>query len=113
MQLICVEPIMTRPNYYVVRVDSQWELSNWYEGEREQLRDHLDDIYDAIEEQFGSEPECECDYVGKDQCESCNAFFPTPFLNDGCSWGEIEISNAQWDYVLHGANRRAALSGVA
>jgi hypothetical protein len=49
-QLIWLEPLATRPNYYVVRVDSKWDIDN---GGRDPLCDHLDDIYEAIENEYG------------------------------------------------------------
>lgn len=106
MQLLLLEPIDTRPNYYVVRIDSTWELSNWYDGPKEQLCGHLDEIYDAIEDDFGPKPECECDGVGSDDCPSCNGYFPIPFLDNGCSWGTVEIGDREWWYVLFGVERR-------
>jgi hypothetical protein len=43
-QLIAVEPLNTRPNYFMVRVDS---APDW------DIREVLDDIIDAAEEEFG------------------------------------------------------------
>lgn len=31
-QVIAFTPLDSRPNYYVVRVDAAWELSNWSDG---------------------------------------------------------------------------------
>ena len=49
LQVIYFMPLNTRPNYYVVRIDSRIALSD--EGSFRYLV--LDDLYDAIEEQFG------------------------------------------------------------
>jgi hypothetical protein len=43
-RLITVWPLTTRPNYFVVRVDSAEEF---------EIRDTLDDLGDAAEEEFG------------------------------------------------------------
>lgn len=50
-KLIGLAPTMYRPNYFVVRVDSSWNLSN-YARDCELLIDHLDDVYDATEDEF-------------------------------------------------------------
>lgn len=42
--LINVSPLMTRPNYFVVRVDSAEDF---------EVRDILDDVADAAEDEFG------------------------------------------------------------
>jgi len=83
-KLVCLTPTAHRPNYYVVQVDSSWELDNFASGEN--FCDHLDDIYDAIEEQFGRSidhfddcPE-DCDGSGK-----CYQGFPGLSADDGSS----------------------------
>lgn len=88
-KLICLMPTMTRPNYYVVQVDSSWALDNFAEGET--LADHLDDIYNAIEEQYGRTIEhsddCPEDCDGSRKC-----YVGFPGLNsEGSSWGEISL----------------------
>src|SRR5713101_492239 len=48
--LISVTPLNTRPHYYLIRIDSHW-LSK--DPDDETIYDHLDDIYEVIEDQFG------------------------------------------------------------
>jgi len=50
-QLIGLAPMMYRPHYFVVRIDSSWNISN-YAHDCELLIDHMDEIYDAIEDEF-------------------------------------------------------------
>lgn len=81
-QLIYLCPTNTRPNYYVVRVDSRWQRSNWATA-GPTLNEFLDDIYMAIDDQFGDcthDAECEC---GGDGC-----YFPRLDTTSGCEWGE-------------------------
>ena len=79
-QWICLTPINTRPNYYVVRVDSSWRLSNYAE-EGELLIEHLDEIYDAIEEQFGS---------SYDEETGEHHGWPALSEDSGSSWGSFD-----------------------
>lgn len=53
--LLGLQPLNTRPNYYVIRVDSSWHLDGCRTCEDEcpdELREHLDEIYDAIEAEY-------------------------------------------------------------
>jgi hypothetical protein len=89
-KLICLSPTNHRPEYYVVQVDSSWNLDNFAEGEL--LCEHLDEIYDAIEGQFGR-PYEHGDHE-EDECpdeEKCYVGFPGLSEDGGCSWGEIEL----------------------
>lgn len=56
--LLGMQPLNTRPHYYVIRVDSSWHL----DGCRicgiskecpDLVAEHLDEIYDAIEDEYG------------------------------------------------------------
>lgn len=52
--LLALTTINSRPRYYVVRIDSRWEIDEASAPEgAESVRDHLDEIYDALEEDFG------------------------------------------------------------
>lgn len=50
MQLVAITPLNTRPNYYLIRIDSDWSV---YNRDTNALCEHLDEIYDAIEDQVG------------------------------------------------------------
>ncbi|TJY57429.1 hypothetical protein E4T66_18655 [Sinimarinibacterium sp. CAU 1509] len=50
-QLIGFQPLNSRPQYYVVRVDSGWSLTNTDDDNC--VGAHIDEIYEAAEEQFG------------------------------------------------------------
>jgi|SRR6185503_9684813 len=74
--LLAVTPLNTRPNHYFIRIDSKWlDKDN-----RDVIYDHLDEIYEAIEEQCGTR-----DYEDDDGNERL-AEWPALNLNAGCSW---------------------------
>lgn len=51
LQVIYFQPLNTRPNYYVARIDSKVSLDN---SDEPCFADEvLEDLYTAIEEQFG------------------------------------------------------------
>lgn len=79
-QLIWLQPLNTRPNYYVVRIDSAWNRSNLAQ-EGDVLCDHLDEIYDAIDDEYGRAHKAD-----EDECRD----FPALDLDAGCAWGEQE-----------------------
>jgi hypothetical protein len=69
-QLICITPLATRPNYFVVRVDSSPTFD---------VRSILDDIITAAEEEYGS--------YDRDSEEDDNDF-PRCAWSIGCCWGD-------------------------
>lgn len=74
--LLALTPLNTRPNYYLIRIDSTWLT----EDDKETIYDHLDEIEDAVEDQVGSR-----DYEDDDGNE-CLAEWPALNLNAGVSW---------------------------
>lgn len=78
--LVGVEPLATRPAYYLVRIESTWQLENWAAA-GELLCDHLEEIYDAIEEQYGR----------ADDSEEDEEPLPWPALDMSCgvSWFSV------------------------
>ena len=76
-QLLALTPMDTRPNYYLIRVHSSWDTSNY---EPSCIADHLDEIYDAIEDYFGR-VEYE-DAAGK----ICRADWPSFEFGSGQCW---------------------------
>ncbi len=74
--LLAVTPLNTRPNHYLIRIDSTWLKKD----DTETIYDHLDEIEDAIEEVVGSR-----DYEDDDGNE-CLAEWPALNLNAGISW---------------------------
>ncbi len=68
MVLIGLQPLNTRPHYYVIRVDSSWHLHNCRvcdhkERCSDELPEHLEEIYEAIEDEYGD----------RRRVEECNA----------------------------------------
>jgi hypothetical protein len=95
-KLVGIQPLNTRPNYYVIRVDSGWDLSNLEDGEL--FVDHLEDVYEAIEDQF-SEMEREREYLIEDGIPEERAelaYYPErlgwPVLSAGSGVGWFELN---------------------
>lgn len=77
-RLLWLSPIMHRPNYYLAWVDDRWDLDN-------EFREHLDDIINAIGEEFGTRDHAE---------ENPQPYrWPEEDLDDGCSWGEADAES--------------------
>lgn len=90
-QLLALTPMDTRPNYYLIRVHSSWSTSSY---EDNCIADHLDEIYDAIEDYFGP-----AEYEG-DKGERCTADWPAFEFGSGQCWSNandlIEKSEKWW-----------------
>ena len=76
-QLLMLFPINERPRYWVVRVDSKCQRDD-------AVYDILDDICDAIDEQFGTPDEDDLG-VGNDR-----PYFPM-YDNQGTSWHVVSM----------------------
>lgn len=68
-RLIGLMAIMHRPFYYLVWIDSTWDLDG------AEIRDALDEIWEAIGDEFGSRPYDAPDYQWPEEDSNC-----------GCSW---------------------------
>lgn len=77
-QLLAVQPLNTRPQYYLVRVDSRWHTNGYEDGEV--IHDHIDDIYEAIEEQVGRGGQLDADESPTGRAR----YADWPALNDDC-----------------------------
>jgi hypothetical protein len=82
-QLLIVQPMNTRPNYFVVRVDSSPELD---------VFDILDDIVDSAEDEYG--------YYDDEELTDDEKVFPIVDWTVGCSWSErfpeTDLLNRTW-----------------
>lgn len=105
-QLLWVQPLCTRPNYYLIRIDSSWRVDDsdeWY--------DRFEEVIDALEEEF-SEKEREREYLADDlrakgiEPDGWNTDlagnedrlgFPVLSLDCGCAWNSIaKFSGGRW-----------------
>lgn len=84
-QLIGFEPLNSRPSFYIVRVDSTWSLSNWDSRSEEHLADHVEEIWDALEEQFG----CARYYDDPPQRRNSRPF-PAVSSENGVAWFKMK-----------------------
>lgn len=85
-KLIYFMPLNTRPDYYVLRIDSAMDLSSeeWY--------DLLETVYERIEDDFGmAHEEWESDKNGRTYRR--HNYFPA--LDDECGscWGELRTAS--------------------
>jgi hypothetical protein len=69
--LLIVQPMNTRPNHFVVRVDSSSALD---------VFDIIDDIMDAAEDEYG--------YYDDEELSDDEKVFPVVDWTVGCSWSE-------------------------
>lgn len=86
--LLVLTPCVTSiPNYYIVRIGTGWlNGSRWGNDSDAPIRDHLDEIYDAIREEFG-----EVDYEDQGKYhEGSEHEWPLLDLTIGSSWEIIE-----------------------
>ena len=83
-QIVWFEPLATRPDYYVVRVDSTWNVVN---HEVNPLCGHLEEIYQAIETEFGLAVDTWEHNSGR-QYTKHNSF-PALHWDCGVSWGNF------------------------
>lgn len=89
-QLIAITPLNTRPNYYLIRVDSRWwsDSFEWQptDGRQEEnhIAEHIDEICEVIEEEVGGR------YCEDDDGNEVLAEWPA--LNDeaGVSWSSAK-----------------------
>ena len=84
-KLVAITPMQTRPHYYLIRVDSSWGESNYSDGDT--ICDHLDEIYDAIEDEYGYY------FDGhSSEYDKSNGEYPgwPVFWQEGISWYEVD-----------------------
>lgn len=76
MKLVAITPINTRPNYYLIRVDSTWSV---YNRDTPSICEHIDEIYDAIEDEVGPADQTD------DDNNEIHVGWPA-MDGSGCSW---------------------------
>jgi hypothetical protein len=101
-KLVGLQPLDTRPDYYVIRVDSGWSMSNFDFGEL--FCDHLEEVYEAITNQFWErEREREAliyeDGVPPEEADLANyeekLGWPCLSLSCGVEWWEMQWPNPE------------------
>jgi hypothetical protein len=86
--LLLLQPLNTRPCYYVVRIDSTWRVEgdrDWPDGAPE-VWDFIDEIEVELESEFGEA--CESDEDDPD--EELPRPWPAFNGNSGCGWDRME-----------------------
>ncbi len=80
-RLLCLYPIMFRPNHFIVRMDSKIDMQENF--------DWLDKIYESIEEEFYEWPWAKA--YGRTWHEDESADMDSRLsFSDGSSWGEMQ-----------------------
>lgn len=87
LQVIYFMPLNTRPNYYVVRIDSKIDLEN------DSLLDLLDDLYVAIGDQFGRSYE-EWEHENGRTYTRHN-YWPALSADSGSCWGLLRMRKSR------------------
>lgn len=83
--LLALSTINDRPRFYVLRIDSRWNVDDSTAPESaDDLRDHLGDIYDALIEEFGDAIHEDDD--GEEFMDEWPAFDSA----NGCQWSRMD-----------------------
>ena len=77
-KIIYIQPLNTRPNYYLCRIDSKTDINS--DDFYDEVLECEGGIYEEIEDQFGK-------YRG---IGNANYPFPSLDLDSGCVWGMAE-----------------------
>ena len=91
--LIGLQPLNTRPHYYVMRVDSFWHLQGCRtceEGCPDELVQHLDEILDAIEDEYGEKTSIEWNNAQEPESEPAPTGWPVFSGDSGESWFALD-----------------------
>lgn len=93
LQLIGFTTLNSRPAYYVLRGHSGWELNNQKWCAADPILDHICEIYEAIEAEWGNAYCGECnERYDNNECSGCEGIpesdgaFPALDAEGGCSW---------------------------
>jgi ribosomal protein S27E len=83
----------SRPRFYIIRIDSTWEVDDYdAPGDAPDLHDHLDDIYAALESDFGAARWADDEDVQDEGPERVDEMREWPAFNDdaGTSWARFD-----------------------
>lgn len=80
-ELVWLQPLSTRPHYYVLSVPKEW-----IEDDMDGIPDHLEEMYEAIEEYYGNSED--------EDNEDTDHGWPALNLDCGVSWGMYEVAES-------------------
>lgn len=85
LQWIWLSPIMQRPNYWVIRVDSGWDREEAFAEKVDGVAvdDHLEEILQMIESEYGASEE--------EQNSEDAPVFPNVQIDGGSEWGRYDF----------------------
>jgi hypothetical protein len=82
LQWIWLSPLLQRPNYWVLRIDSGWDEDNFFCEGTDESTEHLEDVYEAIAGEYGCSEE-------ERYSEEGSSF---PYVQiDGAIWGPYDF----------------------
>lgn len=103
--LLALQPLNTRPHYYLIRIDSSWHLDYCrvcgISAEcPDDLREHLDEIYEAIEDEYGNADSIR--YENKTHPDEPLVDDSWPVFDDevGTCWWLVEPTKYRLDAVV-------------
>lgn len=91
--LLGLSPLNTRPNYYVIRIDSTWHLYGCRVCKDEcpdEVTEHLDEIYEAIEDEYGSAEQIRESNEEDPDEEPESDDWPVMSCDSGSSWFTLD-----------------------
>jgi hypothetical protein len=95
-QPIGLAPIDYRPNHFIVRIDSLWNVNN-HARDCELLIDHLDEIYDSIELEYPDWPWYE-EYGLRLDMDRGDEFSSATDFSCGSAWWNEEWPNDETSF---------------
>lgn len=87
--LLLLQPLNTRPCYYIVRIDSSWVVSGdrWHPDKAPELWDYIDEIETELEYEFGNA--CQRDEEDEED-DTYPLDWPAFNGDSGCSWARTD-----------------------
>ena len=79
-RLLGLAPVNSRPQFYIVRIDSGWDDLN-----SDAFRDSLDEVYEAMEDEYG------CARYETDSGTECIDPWPAFDYGDGTVWWHVAV----------------------
>lgn len=80
--------MMLRPRYYLIWIDSRWNLSNWSHAD-ETVSGHMQEICEAIASDFG------VPHYSERLGHPVQSRWPQYDMDDGSSWWDADV----WDIL--------------
>lgn len=107
--LLGLQPLDARPSYYLIRIDSSWHFYGCRKCKDDcpdQVTEHMDEIYDAIEDEYGEADRIEESNQELEPGEEPDSTgWPVLSLNSGSCWFEADPAKylrTSWTAIGYG-----------